>query len=101
LAHLQRKIGFIAESVSGDGLYIRTSLSHLFRQAARSHVWIKQTIVRRLRRPCHAAGGELKQIQFLLGHKSAETTERYLGSWQRIVAAVTDKIGLEPDFGEP
>jgi len=35
----------------------------------------------------------------LLGHRSAETTERYLGSRQRIVAAVNDKIGLEPDSG--
>jgi integrase len=52
-------------------------------------------------RLCHAAGGELEQIQFLLGHRSAETTERYLGSRQRIVAAVNDKIGLEPDSGSP
>jgi integrase len=52
-------------------------------------------------RLCHAAGGELEQIQFLLGHRSAETTERYLGSRQRIVAAVNDKIGLEPDPGGP
>jgi site-specific recombinase XerD len=49
----------------------------------------------------HAAGGELEQIQFLLGHRSAETTERYLGSRQRIVAAVNDKIGFEPDSGAP
>jgi integrase len=28
-------------------------------------------------RLCHAAGGELEQIQFLLGHVSVETTERY------------------------
>jgi len=25
---------------------------------------------------CHAAGGELEQIQFLLGHVSVQTTER-------------------------
>lgn len=50
-------------------------------------------------RPCHAAGGELEQIQFLLGHRSVETTERYLGSRQRIVHAVNDKLGIEPDAG--
>ena len=48
-------------------------------------------------RLCHSAGGELEQIQFLLGHRSAETTERYLGSRQRIVQAVNDKLGIEPD----
>ena len=52
-------------------------------------------------RLCHASGGELEQIQFLLGHRSAETTERYLGSRQRLASAVNDKLGLEPDFGGP
>ena len=28
---------------------------------------------------CHLAGGELEQIQFLLGHASVQTTEHYLG----------------------
>jgi hypothetical protein len=34
-------------------------------------------------RLCHEAGGELEQIQFLLGHVSVQTTERYLGCKQR------------------
>jgi site-specific recombinase XerD len=47
-------------------------------------------------RLCHAAGGELEQIQFLLGHVSVATTERYLGCKQRLRSAVNDHIGLEP-----
>jgi site-specific recombinase XerD len=49
-------------------------------------------------RLCHAAGGELEQIQFLLGHVSIQTTERYLGCKQRIRSAVNDRIGIEPRF---
>ena len=47
-------------------------------------------------RLCHAAGGEMEQIQFLLGHVSIQTTERYLGCKQRIQSAVNDRIGIEP-----
>ena len=47
-------------------------------------------------RLCHVAGGELEQIQFLLGHVSVQTTERYLGCKQRIRDAVNDRIGIEP-----
>jgi integrase len=47
-------------------------------------------------RLCRAAGGELEQIQFLLGHVSVQTTERYLGCTRRIAAAVNDHIGIEP-----
>ena len=39
-------------------------------------------------RLCHQAGGELEQIQFLLGHVSVQTTERYLGCKQRFRNAV-------------
>jgi len=45
---------------------------------------------------CQASGGELEQIQFLLGHVSVQTTERYLGCKQRIQSAVNDRIGIEP-----
>jgi site-specific recombinase XerD len=47
-------------------------------------------------RLCHVAGGELEQIQFLLGHISVQTTEKYLGCKQRIRNAVNDRIGIEP-----
>jgi len=49
-------------------------------------------------RLCHQAGGELEQIQFLLGHVSIQTTERYLGCKQRFRDAVNDHIGVEPDM---
>ena len=48
-------------------------------------------------RLCHQAGGELEQIQFLLGHVSVQTTERYLGCKQRLRDAVSDHIGIEPE----
>jgi site-specific recombinase XerD len=47
-------------------------------------------------RLCHVAGGELEQIQFLLGHISVQTTEKYLGCKQQIRNAVNDRIGIEP-----
>ena len=47
-------------------------------------------------RLCHIAGGELEQIQFLLGHVSIQTMERHLGCKQRIRSAVNDRIGIEP-----
>ena len=43
----------------------------------------------------HLAGGELEQIQFLLGHASVQTTERYLGCKQKLRHAVNDTMGLE------
>jgi integrase len=46
-------------------------------------------------RLCHQAGGELEQIQFLLGHISVQTTEPYLGCKQRLRNAVNDNLGLE------
>jgi len=47
-------------------------------------------------RLCHLAGGELDQIQFLLGHVSIQTTERYVGCKQKLRIAVNDTLGIEP-----
>ncbi len=47
-------------------------------------------------RLCHLAGGELDQIQFLLGHVSIQTAEQYLGCKQKLRYAVNDKMGIEP-----
>lgn len=45
-------------------------------------------------RLCHTAGGEIEQIQFLLGHASVQTTERYIGCKQKLGQAVDDRIDL-------
>jgi site-specific recombinase XerD len=47
-------------------------------------------------RLCHGSGGELEQIQFLLGHASVQTTERYIGCKQRLREAVNDRFGIAP-----
>ena len=48
-------------------------------------------------RLCNVAGGEFDQIQFLLGHVSIQTTERYLGCKQKLRCAVNDRMGIEPN----
>ena len=49
---------------------------------------------------CHTNGGELEQIQFLLGHVSVQTTERYLGCKQNLGHPVNDLCDLGTD-GQP
>jgi site-specific recombinase XerD len=72
---------------------------HVVRQYARK-TGIEKLAPHDLRRTCarlcHEVGGELDQIQFLLGHVSVQTTERYLGCKQRIRNAVNDRIRIEP-----
>jgi len=68
-------------------------------KAAAQRAGIKNLAPHDLRRSCarlcHLAGGELEQIQFLLGHASVQTTERYLGCKQKLRHAVNDNLGLE------
>ena len=45
-------------------------------------------------RLCHDCSGELEQIRFLLGHASVQTTERYIGSKQKFLDAVNDRLGI-------
>ena len=69
------------------------------RQSSREAAAIKNLAPHDLRRTCarlcHLAGGELEQIQFLLGHASVQTTEHYLGCKQKLRHAVNDNLGLE------
>ena len=67
------------------------------RLAPASTSWRPHDLRRTCARLCHLAGGELDQIQFLLGHVSIQTTERYLGCKQKLRIAVNDRLGIEPD----
>ena len=83
----------------GDGLTVK-AVWHIVKESAKK-AGIANVAPHDLRRTCARlcqwAGGELEQIQFLLGHVSIQTTERYLGSKQRIRCAVNDRIGIEPE----
>jgi len=96
----------------------RTNMEALLRQAAVEHGVPKDTV--RFTRPAATMAEEaeaveeyleqtrghrvilvtsafhMEQIQFLLGHVSIQTTERYLGCTQRMSSAVKDRIGIEP-----
>ncbi len=84
----------------GDGLSVK-AVWHIVKDSAKQ-AGLPNIAPHDLRRSCarlcQTAGGELEQIQFLLGHVSIQTTERYLGSKQRIRCAVNDRIGIEPNL---
>ena len=85
------------EKVRGEGLTPK-AIWHIVKAAAK-RADIKNLAPHDLRRTrarlCHSAGGELEQIQFLLGHASVQTTEQYLGCKQKLRHAVNDNLGLE------
>src|SRR6266446_4050455 len=74
----------------GDGMTVK-AVRHIVKESAK-RIGVAKLAPHDLRRTCarlcHASGGELEQIQFLLGHVSVQTTERYLGCKQRIRSAV-------------
>jgi hypothetical protein len=87
-----------ADTTWGESL-TEKAVWHIVKETARG-VGVPKLAPHDLRRTCarlcHASGGELEQIQFLLGHMSVQTTERYLGCKQRIRSVVNDHIGIEP-----
>ena len=83
--------------VRGDGITPK-AIWHVVKAAARRAGILSlapHDLRRTCARLCHLAGGELEQIQFLLGHVSIQTTERYLGCKQKLHHAVNDQLGLE------
>ena len=44
---------------------------------------------------CRQAGGDLEQIQFLLGHASVQTTARFLRTKQELRQAVNDRVKIQ------
>jgi integrase len=88
-----------AGRVWGDGMSPKV-LSDVVRTAA-ARAGIDKLAPHDLRRTCarlcHLAGGELDQVQFLLGHVAIQTIERYLGCKQKLRVAVNDRLGIEPD----
>src|SRR5258706_6748535 len=82
----------------GEGMTVK-AVWHIVQESAnciRVPKMAPHALRRTCARLCHASGGEVEQIQFLLGHVSVQTTERYLGCKQRIRSAVNDGIGIEP-----
>jgi integrase len=82
--------------VWGDGMSPKVLWDVVRAAAARSGIdkLAPHDLRRTCARLCHLAGGELDQIQFLLGHVS---TEPYLGCKQRLRCAVNDRLEIEPD----
>jgi integrase len=88
-----------AGRVWGDGMSPKVLWDVVRAAAARAGIekLAPHDLRRTCARLCHVAGGELDQIQFLLGHVSIQTTERCLGCKQKLRIAVNDRLGIEPD----
>jgi integrase len=88
-----------AGRIWGDGMSAKVLWDVVRAAAARADIdkLAPHDLRRTCARLCHLAGGELDQIQFLLGHVSIQTTERYLGCKQKLRVAVNDRLGIEPN----
>lgn len=88
---LKKKHGVIGESLTAHAVW--AIVREYAKYAGIEHL-APHDLRRSCARLCHAAGGELEQIQFLLGHSSVKTTERYIGCKQKLREAVNDRLGL-------
>jgi integrase len=96
----QREEHWVIADLVGKANHVRTvPIPTWVKAAARAGIdkLAPHDLRRTCARLCHLAGGELDQIQFLLGHVSIQTTERYLGCKQKLRVAVNDRLGIEPD----
>ncbi len=84
LIHIPNREQFVGEVYVGDELGDWAVWS-VVEQSAKE-IGIEHFGAHDLRRTCaklcRKNGGDLEQIEFLLGHSSIQTTERYLGSEQ-------------------
>ena len=87
-----------------NGVRLHTGIAYTFYripQQCCKRVGLEHIAPHDLRRTCaklcHSNGGELEQIQFLLGHASVLTTERYLGCKQNLGHPVNDLFNLSTD----
>jgi integrase len=89
------------DKIWGDGITPKGNLARCKTAAKRADIkkLAPHDLPRTCARLCHLAGGELEQIQFLLGHASVQTTERYLGSKQRLSQAGTTNSGWKTPDG--
>src|SRR5712691_7453223 len=85
-----------ADRITGDGLGEKVvwQLMKPYAEAAGVPGLAPHDCRRTCAKLCRAGGGELEQIQLLLGHASVQTTERYLGTKQDLVHAPNDAIKL-------
>ena len=81
--------------ITGDSLSAQAVLAVVGFYGAKLGLPLKPHDLRRTcAKLCRAGGGELEQIQLLLGHASIQTTERYLGTRQNLADAPNDRLAL-------